>query len=86
MIDYIKRFLQQRRMVRAFESDDMDWVRETLGDQISERAIPVAFHKARLEHPHVSLRKRMSSADWLADRGYSRTNGTPPHTALGLWR
>ena len=64
------------------EAGDIEWCKQFMPPGLREASYEIAFHKARVEHPDVTIEKRRKSADWLAERGYSRINGQPPHTAL----
>lgn len=74
--DYIK------RRNEAFETDDMDWVRDRAGNITDEAVIEMAFHKARLAAGGVSLTKRQESLDWLRHRGYGDWRGGPLPEAI----
>ena len=79
--DRAKKFIAERDA--AFLAGDLDWVRKNMPRKpSSDLVVEMAFHKARLEVRSMPHEVRKQSADWLSERGYSRFDGTPPHSAL----
>lgn len=59
----------QKKLVRAFEADDIKTV-ASMGPPLSSWCVAeMAFHKAREAHPMVSAKKRAESLKWLKERG-----------------
>ena len=74
-------------LARVVDEEDMDAFRRMgaeLGFHPSTPAVwDITFHKVRLEMVgKISRQKRLASAFWLKERGYSRLCGGDPFTAI----
>lgn len=60
---------------RAFETDDLGWVKRTIPNASNPVVWVMAFHKARYECRAVSAKKRRESQVWLIENHVRRMTG-----------